>query len=389
MAAYYVDIAAGSDANPGTSPGAGNAKQTLQAGASLITSPADILYVKASGTYTLTSTVTLPAGVKGDTTTGRIRVEGYTTTPGARDGRPLITSATNSVGLFTLNDNDFWEFVHLQLTHTAATRGAAFAGVTSASSPLWFDDLIVDGCLSFMTAQTLIMTLKGCEVKNCTATTGLIVTNGATGQVNLFGCDLHDNTGGAVIRPGTSGTSVNADGCIFSGNGIGIELTATSAASTLQLRSCDFVSQSGDGVKLANNSTVVTLELEDNVFYNNGGWGIENLATNPVLNNANVRINRNNAYGSNTSGNYTGVAAGDGEIALSADPFVNRVGRNFAPNATAGGGAALRAAGFPTAFPGGTTANFRDVGAVQHQDAGGSVSTRPSVLQPGTFFFIG
>ena len=56
MAIYYVDCAAGSDSNPGTS--ARSAKATLAAGVALLsTSGGDTLNIKASATFTLASTV--------------------------------------------------------------------------------------------------------------------------------------------------------------------------------------------------------------------------------------------------------------------------------------------------------------------------------------------
>jgi len=81
-----------------------------------------------------------------------------------------------------------------------------------------------------------------------------------------------------------------------------------------------------------------------------------------------------NAHWNNTSG--SGISADtyeQGTVALSADPWANEAGASaaadldalfacFLPNTTAGGGAALRAAGFP---------GFLDIGAMRHEDAGG------------------
>lgn len=72
-----------------------------------------------------------------------------------------------------------------------------------------------------------------------------------------------------------------------------------------------------------------------------------------------------NGAGANTGG------TDNSPITLVADPFVNRAGGNFALNTTAGGGALLRGAGVPGAFPGGTTTGYPDVGAVQSQASAG------------------
>ena len=73
----------------------------------------------------------------------------------------------------------------------------------------------------------------------------------------------------------------------------------------------------------------------------------------------------------NTSGNYQSGVTTHGFIDLSAGPFTNAGTGDFSLNSTSGGGAALRAAGYPGAFLGGTSTGYPDVGAVQHQDSGG------------------
>ncbi len=332
------------------------------------------VFIKATGTYTLTVTTTITAATKGDTTSGRISIEGYTTYPGQLDGRPIITSATNSVTLFTVNDNDFYEFVHLKLTHTAGTRGNGFTSSTSASTPFWIKDCIFDGCLSATNQNNnwSVMYMDGCEVMNCTSTT-IAVGFGPT--LFIYSCDIHDNAGAGIIgaQNGGSGTTISMQDCIFDTNLIGINVTNTTTSCNITAHGCVFVDNTGDAIKMAATSSAsgVTVELENNVFYGNGGYGIDNLDEQAIAD-ANTRINRNNAFGSNTPSPYTGIAAGTGEITLTADPFVSRAGRNFAPNTTAGGGAAIRAAAYPTTWPSGTTLSYHDVGAAQHQDTGGT-----------------
>lgn len=87
-----------------------------------------------------------------------------------------------------------------------------------------------------------------------------------------------------------------------------------------------------------------------------------------------------NAGHNNTSGNtsFTYADQSDGFVTLTGDPWANAAGAAtattledlfacFLPNNTAGAGTALRAAGYPA---------FQDIGAAQHQDAGGSAGAR-------------
>lgn len=333
------------------------------------------------GTFTLTSTTTVTASGKGNTTSGRVSVEGFTTTPGLRDGRPTITSATNSVTLLTMNDNDFVEWIHIKLSHSAATRGSAMNSSGGGTLPAIFEDICCDGCLDFNPASSFYSQAEmiNCEVKNCTNTTAGI--NLVDGNVwSLFGCDIHDNAGDGIRSTGNS--LLSASDCIFDTNTNGVNLTSASGAGSVALRSSTFVDNTGSGLKLASGSGTRTVELVNNVFYGNGAYGIDN-ADGQIETDASIKINRNNAFGSNSSGSYSNLRAGFGEITLSGDPFADKAGRDFSPNATAGAGAALRGAAFPSTFPGGTTTSYRDVGAVQHQDSGGGSGGSSGSFFPG------
>jgi len=92
-----------------------------------------------------------------------------------------------------------------------------------------------------------------------------------------------------------------------------------------------------------------------------------------------------NAYWNNGT-NRTGLPAGAHDVTLTGDPFNGASSGDFSLNNTAGAGAACRAAGFPGALPGGSTTGYLDIGAAQHQDAGGgstfAVSTHCPVSLP-------
>jgi hypothetical protein len=92
------------------------------------------------------------------------------------------------------------------------------------------------------------------------------------------------------------------------------------------------------------------------------------------------------AGGLNASGNVSGTPASNvGFVTLTADPFANAAGLDFAANRAAGGGALLRGSGVPATLPGTNTASYPDIGAAQHRDPGPIVAP----LQPGTYHFLG
>lgn len=118
--------------------------------------------------------------------------------------------------------------------------------------------------------------------------------------------------------------------------------------------------------------------LINNICESNGryGWWIQ---ANGVL--------LNNAHYNNASGVYNATPLCTvGTIAVTAGSvFVDAANGNFALNNTASRGALLRAAGFPSTFPAGLTASYRDIGAAQHADpaGGGGPLVGPSALISG------
>lgn len=362
-ATYYVDGALGSDSNAGTSAGAGNAWATLQHAASTATGAGITINVKASATYTISSTLTFNSG----TTVPNIApfiVRGYTSSPG--DGGRATIQVTSSI------------------------TGSSFALSDGGNSHVIFDSLKVDGngiCTNGIFANGRGSSLFNCEVTNCTVS-GIQ----ATGNTNYaVGCDVHGMASGAsycyiltggyyhycVARsspcPGFSMNANNGGGeaieCIAYGltgvNGIGFYLTNCLIGS--MVRNCIAYGNSSDGIQLGSGSYAGVLLL-NNVLVNNGGYGL-----NMPSWQASSAADYNFFYG-NTSGPRNGIAAGPHDVTLTGDPFAAGSSGNFALNSTSGAGASVRAAAYPSLFPHGSTSNYRDGGASQHQDSGGGSS---------------
>lgn len=344
-----------------------------------------------SGTYTLTATWTIGAGTKGDITNGRIKVHGYSSTHGDYAGRPVITSATNSVALLTLNDADYYEFRHLKFTHTAATRGNGINPVTSNCTPFSVIDCIFDGCLyahSGSTGEQASYVL--CEMTNCTGTArGAIGVASATSHLFwVYGCDIHDNSSAGV----TWGNSCSAYiywSIIDTNTQGGLDTRINTTQDQVEVVACTIVDNGSHGL-IVGNGTSGTYDavICNNIFYNNTGYGIQQNSDQAEFD-ATARLVRNNAFGANSSGAYTGLTT-TGDITLTADPFTNRGSRDFSLNNTAGGGAACRAAAFPAAV--GITnvnTNYRDVGPLQHQDAGSGGVIVPNQVIGAEGLYIG
>lgn len=371
MATYYADSVNGSDANDGSSEAL--AKQTLSAACALLTTAGDVLYVQAGGNYTLTSTITLTQD--GSTAGGRIIIEGYTTTPGARDGRPTITTATNSTPLFTCNGATYLDFIHLEHTNTASTRDKGYIANTANSTNLRWIDCVFSGlsqAIAGNSAGFIGMSLQRCEIKNCTTVNvGAVVAGGS-----FFGNYFHDNAGDGISYSFVSSMLIHWN--IFDSNGRYAVSDTTGSGSTfgaLSIVSNVFYGQTSDGIRMTGDvNAAAPVEIANNIFYGNGGYGQNWTNLSSTEASALILFNTNNAYRNNTSGPLNGMTAGTDDVTLTADPFTSAAGGDFSLNNDAGGGAACRAAGYPGAFPGGLTTGYLDIGAAQHQDAGGGGS---------------
>lgn len=103
--------------------------------------------------------------------------------------------------------------------------------------------------------------------------------------------------------------------------------------------------------------------LENVAVYGTTGAGNKNFSISAAS--PGVQLFNCASGGGNTADTITGCE-NVGMITLSADPFVNSAGSDFGLNNTAGGGAALRGAGYyPTAVFSGHTVDPPDVGAFQ------------------------
>jgi hypothetical protein len=389
-ATKYVDNVGGNNANSGNSAGAAYADIPTAVGA--ITGGGNIIYVKGGSNYTLTVAITITTP-SGDATNGRNRIEGYTTTPGARDGRPVLTSATNSINLFELNGGPAgWDFIHLKGTHTAGTRGSFIAGVgVAGQNQIATEDCIIDGCKYLFdgtTRQAPVLAVLYTTAINCT--TGVIANGGGTDIID--GCLFYGNSGIGYTAQNNSTTLV-ASNSVFSGGTKAISDGNVGSARTfgLSLVGCSFRGQSSSAIVQENAASSWTVLTDrNNVFWSIGGycWSLLSAAAATLLRSG-TSGGRNNFAGSLTSGYQNNFANGVNLVTLTADPFTNAAGGDFSLNTTAGGGALVRAAGFPGVYPGGTTTGYKDGGAAQHQDSGGGGGSPPAILRGNTYAFLG
>lgn len=356
MAIKYVSSAAGGSGDGSSPAAAWSLDQALAA------TPAagDEVRVMADGTYTrtVTGTITWANG----TPAANVVLTGANASGVVDGSRPTVRAAAGSITLLATTSDHLW-IRHLILD------GGGLAGTTGLSyGPSYgrVTDVKATGC----TAVGLDLGDGGetgnnvwgdrLEAANCSGTAGIRAAafalyfvvargNACTGIVLSDNGKVHrwasfGNTGGSSCGVSLNSVGYHATGGVAYANGShGVDLTGNA----------------GFGVFLANVAC-----------WGNGGagFGTDGVKAGAFL----FRC----ASGGNTGGDY---AAGnlptvEGFAGLTGNPFdpaavaaltssstLGEIFAAFAPLAT-GGGAQLRAAGYPA---------YLDIGAAQHQDSGG------------------
>jgi hypothetical protein len=315
------------------------------------------------GTFTVTSTLVTQ-------NVGTTTINGYNSTHGDLAGLnctvsaaicPTVTTATNSTVLFQMQGGNI-SIINEILTNTAGTTSYGIQAVNRNSNAFLSLGSVWSG---FSTAMQFDNNGADYQV---------------TGQVAVVDSEIKSSTGDGLRS--NSGFNVISGSWVHGNAGIGVHDTSGSLAwalirSTFSANSgsygvqvgqamadgCNFSANTGTGLYVSTEASLV-----NNVAYNNGAYGIL-LASGPVMQNS------NNFYGANTTAARSGFSAGAGDGTLSASPFTST--SNFALNSTSGGGAALKAAGFPGVSPFGT--GYIDVGALQSQAATGGAAPRAYV----------
>jgi hypothetical protein len=212
------------------------------------------------------------------------------------------------------------------------------------------------------------LTVENTEIKSCTSHG---VQN--IGRMWFTDCFIHDNAGAGIIAA-TAGAvtgGVTLNNCIFYQNGAsGVSAYAggSSTNRAFYFKNCNFSKNTGAGLLFAASSAEFFL-IWDCIFDANTTYGIDGGSGGTAA--PNVLSQYNNAFFNNTTAARRNMVAGVGDVTLSVSPYTS-LGTDFSLNNTAGGGAACRGAGVPGVSPAGT--GFIDIGALQHQDAGGATT---------------
>jgi hypothetical protein len=319
-----------------------------QGGAAMIAS--NTLYIKYSVTaYTCSATSNVAGGRV--TNSGGGFVIGYdmTRTLDNTDANmPTLQPSANSVTVLTNTNGSGGTVRNLKVANPSAFTSCT--GFNYSASTVLIERCTADSLTIGFSSSTTASDVHNCLASNCT--TGF--------QVGIaYGCvALSCATGFS-----TSGGGVCVDCLAINGAGTGFASSTNTLSVYINCTAYGRTGATGYGFGSSAYDRLINC-----VSYGNSqfGYNVTTSTTGKLI---------NCAGGNNTAGNTASGWRSDqltGFITLTADPFTSAAGNDFSPNNTAGGGALLRAAGWPATFPGLSTTSRLDVGAVQHQDSGGS-----------------
>lgn len=317
---------------------------------------------------------------------GYVRFEGYTTTPHDGGKAKIVGPATGNAISVVVCTGTGVEWKSLWFFRNGDATGTASTGLLDIQAA----NCVVNSCL-FTGAWRFGLRMAGAGVVidcegygNNIDDANLFGNFGALEESIWIRCWSHhcDTAPGGDCEGMVLGSDnlepVAVINCIFSDNA-SCGVISSGSHVNVAFVGCTFANNGESGIDISSlTATTRSIVLVQNcMFSGNNQYGVEFDA-------AAVGFPRliNNAFFDNTLGETNNVNPSfiSGSITLSADPFTDGANGNFELNTTAGGGADARNAGIGS-FPNDgveysdTTVSFPDVGAAQHDDAGGGGQT--------------
>ena len=328
--------------------------------------------IKADGTYSVSAPFN-PAG--GTSAAFPTIIEGYTTTcgvNGATGDRGQATIQATATGLNGVigpqnNNVSVFNFV-LDCNSQINTQG-----IFVQANGMMADNLLIKNCLGAGGYGLHINGGTGITVTNTRITGGGLNCPGAvlnSTQLLMVSVQVDTNACPGFISGGNNGFT-----CIFciAANNSGASSDGFQLSAFANIVNSAAYGNGRDGVRFTAAAATWETSISNTWFWGNVGFAMN--ASNGATAIGRSMMNYN-AY---VSGGLNNLLAGPSDVTLTVDPSVAGASLNFALNATAGGGAALKAVGFPGVFVSST--GFLSIGPIQPNPTG-------STTAPGSFGFV-
>lgn len=354
-------------------PNAAEAFPFVFAATTMTNAAGDIYRITLIGTFNITANMA-------HNLVGPGRFQGATATAGD-GGKAIIDGgvAGASYTLLTTTSATYLELCDLTFQNNGATGSADMLQLAGDNGS--YERLVASGARGTGIVVTQRGVLIECEsfgnnLSNTAAKCGINIQH----DVAAIRCISHDNTGsntdGFVATVNSHGLAFI--GCISESNGAkGIRTNLSTSVASISLLGCDIYNNAGDGLDMLSSSRN-RLYIENCNFIKNGGWGINKSGSggfNGVI--------RNCGFGAGTQVNTSGTiattiqAAEVGSVTYADDvtPWTDPANGDFRINLAAAKGTGRGLFTQTAASYAGTIA-YPDIGAAQHQDAGGGGGRR-------------
>lgn len=301
----------------------------------------NLVFIK-SGSYTLSSSSTNVANGLINATQQALRIEGYGSVRGDLGTAPVLTaSGISTVSLVATASGTQNQIKNLTVD------GASLTSIRCFNLGSGYGYLLFAKNATNTGIATTTTTLEQCRATGC-ATAGA----GINGTGIWCGCVSYSNT----VSGFNTGSNMALVDCIaYSNSGASSDGFASGGTGATFIN-CAAYSNGRQGFNLSQTSCVAINCIAES----NGSIGLTVTANSGLLINCAAFSNSTNF---NIQSNVNGQNINP--ITYTASAFVNAAGGNFALNANAGGGAALRAAGIPGVTPDGLSTGYLDIGAIQ------------------------
>lgn len=342
-------------------------------------------WVKATATISLTATQSFGTGMAN---TGYSFINGYTTTRGDNGKVTLLATMAISGGNSFMVDFSgapagvTWQNWKVDCDNQNFTRGVRFNSGNNDQAI----NVLVTNCSDLGFAFNSNTRCQQCVTTNTPSSTAahsstIAFTNGNV-DVYCFQCAALGSTVGTLAFEGwCTGITIGAIASNFQGansTAFHCSIQENSGLALIGAAISGFVTgfDYGEG-------TVDTRPLTVRNVVMTGITGFCFSVTGTVVVPASIDLSDHNAC--NTTGAmgfYNNWPPGDGDVTLSADPFTNTASNDFSLNNVSGGGAAVKAQGFPGVLLNGGGTGFLDMGALQSPSGGSGGGGGGSVVYP-------
>ena len=322
-------------------------------------------FVRGSGIYTSTATITFAANVTPTNTVPPSRLIGYSTVRGD-NGLFTVQLQTNS-NLTALNfAGSGWvaEGANVDCNSLPSSTGISLGGQYSDCRRCRVSNFTSSGIMAVTTDSAI----SDCEIT--AGKTGATGISTSSANVKIIRNYVHDNLGVGISATYDDDVTWNVvtNNAGATSDGIRIGYGTVAMFNTVH-------NNGRNGISKVDNS-LINGQMRNNILSANAGYGYSGGASpglpadsrydgNAYFNNTlGPRVNCDDISGVNSVNPYINIL----DAILTTNPFSNPSSSDWSLNSAAGGGALCRAAGSPGLLMGSSKAGFVDFGALQHQD---------------------